>query len=191
MKGSRVRVFQLKAAPDSLVLMPMDPSGGDTLSQLAGVPIDPTTWPALTVAPVSDGSAGSVANDLVWVWTSPALSVSAAVALRGLLKVNGQLLPLRANAQDYHVYSAYILAEALDERASQLQRFPSSGRVMQVDHFAFRAEVVARAGIFKIAQLPRAFTFVTDSFLSVVEAAGLTGFAPRLVWDSAASGTAA
>jgi hypothetical protein len=187
---NRVQVFELKEAEASALLMPVDSEQGAFLSQLAGKPIDLTAWPPIVVDLPADRTSGTDLTDLAWSWTEPAFTLHAANALALLLRGNCQLLPLRSLKGDYHICNALLADDALDEAASTVQRY-SSGRIMSISRYVFRAPIVAARPLFKIAQLPKAHTFVTDVFVEAVGRHRLTGFAPRLLWDSTVPSPAA
>ena len=67
---------------------------------------------------------------------------------------------------------------------SDIEYFPSSGRVSRVKRHAFHPEIVRDQWIFKIPQTP-ARAFVTDRFVQLVQQAGLTGFDFEEVWNGA------
>ena len=75
------------------------------------------------------------------------------------------------------------MVDALDEGASELRRF-SSGRIMIVDRWTFRPESLQGVAAFKLPQLRRAFTFVTDAFVERFRRCGLAGLAPKPVWET-------
>jgi len=138
---------------------------------------------------VRDGSGGTDPTDFGLVWTEPALNFRAIEALADLLRQDGQILPLLSENGDYCVYNVTTLLDALDQDRSVVDRF-STGRIMTVRRFAFRPEVIAGHRVFKIPQLRRAHTFITDEFLRRVESASLTGLAPKKLWYESSSSAA-
>jgi len=182
-------VYQFQTSDDACTLMPVREAEGDAFERLGGRAIDPNSWPKIAVRVVRDGSGGTEATDFGLVWTEPALNFRTVEALSDILRANGQILPLLSENGDYCVYNVTTLLDALDEDRSVLKRF-SSGGIMSVQRFVFRPQVIAAYPIFKIPQLPRAHTFITDAFLRRVKTARLTGLAPKTLWDGSGSSAA-
>jgi len=182
-------VYQFQTSDNACTLMPVREAEGDTFARLDGRAIEPNSWPKIAVRVVRDGTGGTEATDFGLVWTEPALSFHTVEALSDLLRQNGQILPLFSEDGDYCVYNVTTLLDALDEERSVVDRF-SSGGIMRVQRFTFRPEIIAAHPIFKIPQLPRAHTFITDAFLRQVQSARLTGLAPRKLWDGSLSSAA-
>jgi hypothetical protein len=152
--------------------------------ELGGQPIEPDRWTPLEVQLIRDGSAGTAPGDLVMLGVEPAFTSRAVEALQDVLFPAGQILPLRSPDGEFYLWNVTRMLDALDENASALTRFDSSEKIMSVQRWAFKADVVADAVAFKIPQLPRAFTFVDDTFLKRVKEERLLGFAPRAVWTA-------
>lgn len=137
--------------------------------------------PAVTAADEDDELARFA--DYALLGTIPVFSSGAVAALRSLLEPNGELLPLKYGRGSFFAYNTTRFLDALNETESVMTRL-SSGRVMLVERFVFRREPLDGEAIFKIPQLPRAFVFVTDTFVVATRAAGLLGFSFRLLWTS-------
>jgi hypothetical protein len=95
----------------------------------------------------------------------------------------GQVLPLAFDEAEYSLFNITNVVDALDEGKSELEHFPSSGRLSGVKRYAFRLEAVRDQLIFKIPQQPGGFAFVTDRFVEIVKANGLTGFEFKRMWS--------
>lgn len=98
-----------------------------------------------------------------------------------------QLVPLHFDEGEYAAINITHVIDALDEAHSDIERFPSSGRISRILRHAFKPDRVKDELIFKIPQTPRR-AFVTDRFVKLVNDAGLTGFAFEPVWSDAHSG---
>jgi hypothetical protein len=94
----------------------------------------------------------------------------------------GQVLPLAFEEAEYAFFNITNVVNALDESRSELEHFPSTGRLSRVLRYAFKPEAVRDQLIFKIPQQPGGFAFVTDRFVEIVKANGLTGFGFKLMW---------
>ena len=95
----------------------------------------------------------------------------------------GEVLPVVFDEAPYAIFNVTRVIEALDEPASEVVYFPSSGRVAGIDRFEFKPAVVKNELLFKIPQGPGAYNFVTDRFVKIVRDAGLTGFDFKKVWS--------
>jgi len=77
------------------------------------------------------------------------------------------------------------LSDALDEDASSLLRVTEddgSQAIVRIRNHAFVPERRHGSSMFKVAQLPRSYNYVTDEFVGRVREHGLTGFRVREVW---------
>jgi hypothetical protein len=95
----------------------------------------------------------------------------------------GEVLPVLFDEAPFAIFNVTNVIDALDEPASEVAYFKSSGRVMVIDNFVFKPEVVKDQWIFKIPQRPGAHNFVTDRFVQVVRDTGLRGFVFTKVWS--------
>jgi hypothetical protein len=93
----------------------------------------------------------------------------------------GQVLPLAFDEAEYAFFNITNVVDALDEAKSKLKYF-SDGGFHRVLRYAFKPEVVRDQLMFKIPQQPGGFAFVTDRFVEIVRANGLTGFGFEKKW---------
>jgi len=108
----------------------------------------------------------------------PALSQRAVEVLRDLLEPVGELLPLACDQEPLWVFNCTRFADVLDEAASELSRFPSSGRIMNIRRHVWRPEVDQET-CFRLPQLHRSVVYVTDVVVERMRSAGLLGYALR------------
>lgn len=110
-------------------------------------------------------------------------SPRALAALGPLLEGRGELLPVEVEGEEpgWAVLNVTRVVDALDEGNSEILRFDDGG-VMEVNRFEFHRERLAGETVFKIPQLRRNTTLVTDRFAAAVEKAGLEGFDLLNVW---------
>jgi hypothetical protein len=111
-----------------------------------------------------------------------ALTRRAMDALGELLAADCEFLPLACDEEDLWLVNPVLLPGAFDGQRSELKRFASSGRIMNVSRYAFHGEVVAGHRCFRIPEQPP--TFVTDDVVDAVQAAGLRGVRFVPVWRS-------
>ncbi|RZO86236.1 MAG: hypothetical protein EVA65_04715 [Oceanococcus sp.] len=143
-------------------------------------------WKPLEARLLTEGEGKSfVEVDMPWM-AGAALVVNnqAKRALEDVVGVEAEFLPVNVADKKFWILNAFQLPDALDEAGSEILRFPSSGRVMKVLQFAFNAGAVSDRTIFKIPQLSRSATFVTEKFVAAVIAAGLSGFQFTEIWAS-------
>ena len=112
-------------------------------------------------------------------------------AVRSYLEPSGRFLPLDlADAPDrFWLFRADLVVDALDESASNLVRFPSTGRVMDVERHVFDPDKVAvleRIAAFRVPQLRT--LFLTAGAVKVMADAKLTGTSFELVWEPESGG---
>jgi hypothetical protein len=102
-------------------------------------------------------------------------------ALGDVLADYGELLPLSCPDTELWVFNALRFVDALDEDGSTLRRF-SSGRIADIQRYAFHPERVAGVEIFRLPQTPRGPLCVSGEFVERVRAAELRGADFQLVW---------
>jgi hypothetical protein len=93
----------------------------------------------------------------------------------------GQVLPLAFDEAEYAFFNVTNVVDALDEAKSELKYF-SDGGFHRVLRYAFKPEAVRDQLLFKIPQQPSGFSFVTDRFVEIARANGLTGFGFEKKW---------
>lgn len=94
----------------------------------------------------------------------------------------GQVLPLAFDEAEYAFFNITNVVDALDKAKSELKYF-SDGGFHRVLRYAFKPEALRDQLLFKIPQQAGGFAFVTDRFVEIVKAAGLTGFGFKLLWS--------
>jgi hypothetical protein len=87
---------------------------------------------------------------------------------------------------EYAFFNITNVVDALDEAKSELKYF-SDGGFHRVLRYAFKPEAVRDQLLFKIPQQPGGFAFVTDRFVEIVKANGLTGFGFDKKWTDEVS----
>ncbi len=107
----------------------------------------------------------------------PVFSARARDALRDLLEPNGQFVGIDFDEPlEYWAFNTTTVVDVLDEAASDIKRFSSSGGIMRINAYVLKAEVSDLPPIFKIPQTQRSGVYVSDEFVARVSVAGLTGF---------------
>lgn len=102
-------------------------------------------------------------------------------ALGPLLRQYGELLPLECSEADLWIYNPTRVIDALDEEASTIRRF-TSGRIMGIDRYVFKAHLLDGIDIFKLPNLRAHATFLSHRFVDQWTKSGLRGLEFRQVW---------
>jgi hypothetical protein len=95
----------------------------------------------------------------------------------------GQALPLAFDEAEYFAFNITNVVDALDEAASGIWKFPSTGRIGNIKSYVFNRDAVHDQWLFKIPQQSSTEGFVTDRFVDLVKSAGLTGFGFVHLWS--------
>lgn len=112
--------------------------------------------------------------DFTRAFTIPAISTKAMDVLKPLIENNVELLPIKADVGSYSVLNVGVI-DCLDVEHSAVERFKSSGRVMDVEKYAFYWDRIANIHMFRIKELGLSQLFVSDLFKTTYENNRLTG----------------
>ncbi|SEM83736.1 imm11 family protein [Lihuaxuella thermophila] len=113
----------------------------------------------------------------------PIFNQNAKNAFYELLRPNGEFLPVIIEGEKHYAFNTINRIDALDEEASDVKRFKSSGRIMKVIKYKFIPEKVQGQVIFKIPQDPGS-VYVSNTFLAKYQEHELTGLMFREVWHA-------
>ena len=113
----------------------------------------------------------------------PVFSSRAVNVLKDILQENGEILPLSCSEGEYFVFNVTTFIDALNESASEVERFKSDGSIMQINKYVFFGDRLAGATIFRIPQFPRAEVYITDKFRKLVIDNRLVGFKFVNLWE--------
>lgn len=174
-------VYQLRTADRAIALAYRDAAEYNRQHDFTGTSVDVAGWSPPAVEIIRDGSGGTAPADVTLLGVEPAFSARAVERVGHLLRASGQLLPLISVDGEFYLWNVTTVVDALDEEASAVTRF-SSGRIMAVERWVFRPGDLRDVTAFKIPQLRRAYTFITDRFAREFTEAGLAGLAPHPVW---------
>jgi len=106
----------------------------------------------------------------------PTFSERAVQALGDMLSCNGELAPIKMDeAMQYYGFNPTRIVDVVDEKNSTIVYFPDGG-IMDIDHYVLRADAKELPPIFRIPQLVRNTTYVSDEFIARVNECKLTGF---------------
>lgn len=140
------------------------------------------TWQPLHMKIVTEDEGTELQrSDAPWLGSHALIFRHSALDKIGnLLERSGELLPLISNDEELFVFNPLQVRDALDEDLSSLMRF-SNGRIMRVNQYVFRPEVVGDVDFFKIPNLRVSPTFVTQRFVDAWSDARLCGLRFRRV----------
>lgn len=138
-------------------------------------------WVPLPIKAADEDDEVAELADYALLGTIPVFSERAVDALSGVLRQNGELLPLLYERRPYFAYNVTTVIDALDQQRSSVKSF-ADGQIMWIDRYAFTVAPLATATIFKIPELPRAYVFVTDKFVDLARPAGLQGIEFKHIW---------
>lgn len=121
--------------------------------------------------------------DMPWIGAEALMLTERAAEVVGdLLLKWGELLPLICGQQSMYVFNPLHVIDALDEDASRIARSPR-GRIIKIEQYAFRPEVLDAVPIFKLPQFPRGCPiYTTRELVDVIASAGLTGTSFTELW---------
>lgn len=94
-----------------------------------------------------------------------------------------QVLNAKRETQQLFALNVTEIRDCLDREKSKLKLFSSSGRIMRIEKYAFRREMLRNAFIFKIPEEVHTHPYVTDDFKNLIEQNGIKGFKFVLVWQ--------
>lgn len=121
-----------------------------------------------------------------WLYFShhiPALRPAAALAIKHVLDPGDQLLPMMCGKETLYFLKPKWSIDAVDEAASDLWR-DQDGTISYLRKPAFKANAFSGQAIFYVSCMRSSICYLTDRFVDAWNAAGLTGLAPKLLWES-------
>lgn len=180
-----MRIYEPRVADGFQWVFPVDDDDFETFCSFDGSSRESTWSPVRMRLLLADDEERTLEkSDFPWLGEHVLILSSRAVdAVGGLLRNDGELLPLACDEQELWVFNPTTVVDALDQNRSELRRF-DSGRIMAVSNYVFRAELVGDAVAFKVPELHRVSTFVTERFVDAVKSAGLRGVDFEMLWES-------
>ncbi len=186
MNASALAIYVPIGSANCELCQPVNESDFETISRLVDGTPRSDEWRPIEMAIIrEDEGRPLVESDAPW-FGSDALMLrpSATTVLLDILRRSGELLTLRSRDAQLCVLNPRRVGDALDVEASSLTRF-KDGRIMSIDRFAFRADVVRGIDAFKISDLRVSPTFVSQQFVDAWRGAGLRGIDFQLKWMTA------
>jgi hypothetical protein len=100
------------------------------------------------------------------------------------LKRYGEFLPLKCDEGDFWAFHVTHFVDALDESASDVLRAPDDpSMVLMINRHVFQPAKLTADWMFKLPQIRgRGGIYVTDPFVDMIRASGLTGLKFKRIW---------
>ncbi len=179
-----MRIYTPLGSEGFELCQPVDQDDFETINVLVNGEARQATWKPLAMQLIqSDHGKRLQASDSPWLGEHALIFKQSVIAVLGsTLQEYGELLPLACSAADLFMFNPTRVVDALDEEASTMMRF-SSGRIMDITRYAFRADVVEGIDIFKIPNLRVSPTFLSEQIVSLWNEAGQRGLEMSKVWS--------
>lgn len=179
-----MRVFEFEVQEGYEWAVPESQDDYDIFSSFDGSPRT-TTWTPIRMEFVKEDQGHNLLPaEMPWFrHNAPVMKEKAIETLGAVLAKDGELLPLTCDETDLWVFNMTTVLDALDLERSDLVKF-SSGRIMKVKSYVFRADRLSHVSAFMIPQISS--LFVTDDV--VARATKLTGVGFRSLWEGAVDG---
>ncbi|SRR5216683_1424390 len=164
---------------------PVDDQQFDNIiDRLAGTPYGSNWQPVKVEIIQEDRGKKLLESDTPWLGPHALIFRQTVVqAMGSLLREFGELLPLQCDEAELSIFNVTRLLDALDESASSIVRF-GSGRILNIEKYEFRRDIVKGNEIFKIPNLRASPTFIGDRFVELWKTAGLRGLDFKKVWSA-------
>lgn len=104
-----------------------------------------------------------------------------------------EILPIKCKANefgfayDYSIANITKVVDCLDRGKSKIEHYPSSGRIMRIEEFAFDTDKLEGVTAFKIHEQPTVSIFVTARFVQYYRSTDLGGLKFKRVYSGGRS----
>jgi len=112
-----------------------------------------------------------------------ALRPGAALAVKHVLDPGDQLLPMMCGKETLYFLKPKWTIDAIDEAASEIWRH-SDGTMSYIRRPVFKPDAFSGQAVFYVPRIRIPPVYLTDRFVDAWNTAGLTGLAPKLLWES-------
>lgn len=180
------RVFRPDVVEGFEWVQPLDEKDFDAMYQLDGTPVS-SSWKPIPVRRLEGDNKGRpwLPADVPWLGGHALVFRERAYqAVGGVLAGAGEFLELDLvdGTDRLRLFNACHVVDALDEKASDVVRFPSTGRVMKVKQHVFHPGRIAGLVAFRVPQTRS--LFLSGEAADAISAANLSGAGFELVWRS-------
>jgi hypothetical protein len=179
-------VYKIQHCEEDEWMLPVDPNDYELLI-FDGKP-RASSWKPIAMRRVKDFGDGRPARPCDFPCGSGGsyliMSETAKAKIGSHLKRYGEFLPLRCNEGSFWAFHVTHIVDALDEGASDVLRSPDDPNVILIIHeHVFQPAKLTADWMFKLPQARgRGRIYVTDPFVSLIRASGLTGLEFKRVW---------
>ena len=180
-----MRIFQLQAPEGFEWLVPVTLEDSDVLLDTAGM-ASGGSWPppAFELLTIDDEGRPRSYADCPWLGDHVLpIREKARVAVEPLLSGHGEFLALAVEGENFSVFNALRTANALDETRSTIAYGRRSGKVVNIEVYAFLDAVLPRRAAFRLPQQPLSTFFTEDLALDLL-ALDLAGLRLEIVGDA-------
>lgn len=116
-------------------------------------------------------------------FTIPVFGKKAMDILYPLLKEDVEILPMQFEGGELYGINVLTVLDALDYDLSEYRTFRDGKRILAIQKYAFKPNVIKGKNIFKIENEKHRAPFVSEEFYNAVIDGGLEGFKLELVYD--------
>jgi hypothetical protein len=109
------------------------------------------------------------------------LSDRASNVVGPLVEKDAELLPVACEGRSLWLLNVCTIVDALDLETSDVERF-ESGRIMDIEKHVFYPDRLQAVDVFKLENMRRGSTYLSERVVRAIEAAPLVGYGFRLVW---------
>jgi hypothetical protein len=109
------------------------------------------------------------------------LSDRAGKVVGPLVEKDAELLPASCEGRSLWLLNVCTIVDALDLEASDVELF-ESGRIMDIEKHVFYPDRLRGVDVFKLQNMRRGSTYLSERVVRAIEAAPLVGYGFRLVW---------
>jgi len=180
-----VKVYNRYAAEGFQFVQPAAPDDWESLDLRFDAHVARTEWTPRPLKLIREDE-GKTLQRGDWLYLDshiPVLRPAAALAIKHVLDPGDQLLPMICGKETVYFLKPKWTIDALDEAASDLLRF-DDGRIGVIYKPVFKPDAFSGQAIFYIPRIRLSACYLTDRFVDAWNAAGLTGLAPKLLWES-------
>lgn len=186
-----MQVYEPVVAEGFEWVQPVDESDFDRVYQLDGTPLS-AGWKPIRVRRLQADEKGNAWRPADMPWLGGHALVfrdDARRAIQDVLADFGEFLELDLvdDSGQAWLFNVCTVVDALDEEASKIVRFPSTGRVMKVVQPVFRPQRIVGKHAFRLPDLRS--LFVTAEVVGAIRDAGLAGAGFKLVWEDSVDAT--
>jgi hypothetical protein len=176
-------LYQPEPMENYEIINPVKSEDYDILFEMRGVPLSGNWLPIRIKRVAASKRYRKDFSDFPWL-VADALTFrrNAASILSGILKKNGELLPLAdEEGEEIFVYNSQVI-DALDVKNSILTRLPS-GTIFEYLKPVFHSKNIVGCDIFRLPY-KGSTTYVSQRFVDQVYNAGLVGLEFKEVWSN-------